>query len=103
VREVERKGDGTGIGAVAGGLGGLLLGKQLGNGRGQNVGALLGAAGGAYAGHQIEKNVHSSKSYEINVRMEDGSFRTIASATAQAWRTGERVRIINGQLQSDTR
>lgn len=103
MREVEKKGEGTGLGAVAGGLGGLILGKQVGNGKGQNVGALLGAAGGAYAGHQIEKSAHSTKSYEIHVRMEDGSFRTIPSATAPAWRTGERVRIINGQLQSDIR
>ena len=103
MREVEKKGDGTGLGAVAGGLTGLIVGKQLGNGRGQNVGAVLGAAGGAFAGHQIEKNTRSTKTYEVNVRMEDGGFRTVASAVAPTWRTGERVRIVNGVLQPDMR
>lgn len=32
MREVEKKGDGTGLGAVAGGLTGLIVGKQLVNG-----------------------------------------------------------------------
>ncbi len=103
MREVEKKGEGTGLGAVAGGLGGLIVGKQLGNGKGQNVGALLGAAGGAYAGHQIEKNVHSAKSYEVNVRMEDGGYRTVPMATPPTWRSGDRVRLVNGALQSDFR
>ena len=103
MREVEKKGEGTGLGAVAGGLTGLIVGNQLGSGKGRNVGALLGAAGGAYAGNQIEKNTHSTKSYEVHVRMEDGSFRTIPMATPPAWRTGDRVRLVNGALQSDMR
>ena len=103
MREIEKQGDGTGLGAVAGGLTGLIVGKQLGNGKGQNVGALLGAAGGAYAGHQIEKGTRSNKSYEVYVRMEDGSMRTVAMPQAPTWRTGERVRIVNGALQADIR
>jgi hypothetical protein len=35
--------------------------------------------------------------------MEDGSFRTIPMATPPAWRTGDRVRVVNGALQSDMR
>jgi len=88
---------------VAGGLTGLIVGNQLGNGKGRNVGALLGAAGGAYAGHQIEKNTHSTRSYEIHVRMEDGTLRAIPSATPPTWRTGDRVRLVNGALQADMR
>ena len=103
MREVEKKGEGTGLGAVAGGMGGLILGRQVGNGSGQRLAGVLGAAGGAFAGHQIEKSAKTTKSYEVYLRMEDGSFRTVASATPPTWRTGERVRIVNGTLQSDIR
>lgn len=103
MREIDSKGEGTGLGAVAGGLGGLVLGHQVGKGTGNAIATVLGAAGGAIAGHQIEKNARKTKSYEISVRMEDGGYRTVASATAPAWRTGDQVRIVNGTLQADNR
>lgn len=103
MREVEKKGDGTGLGAIAGGIGGLILGNQVGGGAGNKIATVLGAAGGAYAGHQVEKNARSMKTYEIGVRMESGSYRTIASDSAPTWRAGDHVRIVNGALQSDTR
>lgn len=103
MREVAAKGEGTGFGAVAGGLGGLILGHQVGKGTGNAIATVLGAAGGAIAGHEIEKNTRRTKSWEIGVRMEDGSLRTIASASAPGWRAGEHVRIVNGALQADPR
>jgi outer membrane lipoprotein SlyB len=99
VREVKQAGDAKGIGAVAGGVGGALLGKQFGNGRGSTALAVLGAVGGAFAGHQAEKYVRSTTAYEVTVRMEDGSTRTVQQATAPAWRVGERVRV-NGETIS---
>lgn len=103
MREIDSKGEGTGLGAVAGGLGGLVLGHQVGKGTGNAIATVLGAAGGAIAGHQIEKNARKTKSYEISVRMEDGGYRTIASASAPAWRAGDHVRIVEGTLQADNR
>lgn len=103
MREVEQKGEGTGLGAVAGGIGGLILGNQVGGGTGKKIATVLGAAGGAYAGHQVEKNARAMKSYETSVRMEDGSYRTIASPSAPTWRTGDPVRVVNGALQADIR
>lgn len=99
VREVKQKGDAKGIGAVAGGVGGALIGKQFGNGRGSTAMAVLGAVGGAFAGHQAEKYVRSTTAYEVTVRMEDGSTRTVQQANPPAWRTGERVRV-NGDAIS---
>ncbi len=103
MREVDKKGEGTGLGAVAGGIGGLIIGKQLGNGTGSKIASVLGAAGGAYAGHQIEKNARTTKTYEIAVRMEDGTYRTIPSTSQPTWRAGDHVRIVNGALQSEIR
>lgn len=99
VREVKQAGEAKGIGAVAGGVGGAVLGKQFGNGRGSTALAVLGAVGGAFAGHQAEKYVRSTTAYEVTVRMEDGSTRTVQQATAPAWRVGERVRV-NGETIS---
>jgi len=93
VREVKQAGDAKGIGAVAGGVGGAVIGKQFGKGNGSTALAVLGAVGGAFAGHQIEKQVRSTTAYEVTVRMEDGSTRTVQQATPPAWRMGERVRV----------
>jgi surface antigen len=44
---------GTGIGTLAGGVGGALLGKQFGSRTGQLVATLVGAVGGAWVGKRI--------------------------------------------------
>jgi outer membrane lipoprotein SlyB len=93
VHEVKKAGDAKGIGAVAGGLGGAVIGKQFGNGRGSTALAVLGAVGGAFAGHQVEKQVRSTTAYEVTVRMQDGSTRTVSQDSQPGWRPGERVRV----------
>ncbi len=98
VREVEQKGQGSWIGPVAGGVGGAILGKQMGKGAGNTIMTVLGAAGGAYAGHEIEKRVRSTKHWDVSVRLEDGSLRTVSYDTLPAWRIGERVRYANGTI-----
>jgi outer membrane lipoprotein SlyB len=99
VREIAEKGEGTGLGAVAGGVAGAVLGKQFGNGGGKTIMTVLGAAGGAYAGHEVEKRVRGSKRWEVTVRMEDGSQRTVSTDAQPQWQTGDRVRMIDGRLQ----
>ncbi len=101
VREIATKGAGTGIGAVGGAVVGGVLGHQVGGGRGQDIATVVGAVGGAVAGHEIEKRAKSGKSYEITVRFEDGSSRVIQEANAPTWRTGDRVKVINGVIQSN--
>ena len=103
MREVSKPGAGTGLGAVAGGLGGLILGKQIGNGKGSRVASVIGAAGGAYAGHEIEKRVRTVKGYEVSVHMDDGAYRTVSLDSQPTWRAGDHVRVVNGALQSDSR
>jgi outer membrane lipoprotein SlyB len=66
-----------GLGTVAGGVVGGLLGNQMGGGDGKTAMTVLGAAGGAFAGNQIEKNMKKVTVYEIRVRMDDGSVRNM--------------------------
>jgi outer membrane lipoprotein SlyB len=101
VREIETKGEGSGVGAVGGAVVGGLLGHQVGGGRGQDVATVVGVVGGAVAGNEVEKRVKSGKSYEITVRLEDGSSRVVHEATAPSWRTGDRVKVIGGVIQSN--
>lgn len=93
VVETTKAGEGSGLGMAGGALGGAVIGKQFGNGRGRDALAILGAIGGAVAGHQVEKSVRSTKAYEVNVRMEDGSMRKVTSTMPPSWRQGDRVRV----------
>ena len=101
VREIEHRGEGTGLGAVGGAVVGGVLGNQVGRGRSNDVATVVGAVGGAVVGNQIEKQVKSTKSYEITVRLDDGSIRVVSQATAPSWRAGDKVRLVNGVLQSN--
>ena len=102
VREIQHKGQGTGLGAVGGAVVGGLLGNQVGSGRGNTAATVVGAVGGTIAGNEIEKRVKSTKGYEITVRFEDGSSRVISAANAPAWRTGDQVRVVDGVIRSDS-
>jgi uncharacterized RmlC-like cupin family protein/outer membrane lipoprotein SlyB len=84
---------GIGVGAVAGGLVGGLLGNQVGGGSGKTAATVLGAAGGAYAGHAIEKNSKKVTVYQMRIRMNDGTIRTVEQGSAIA--AGSRV-VVDG-------
>lgn len=101
VHEINAKGQSSGIGVVGGAVVGGLLGNQVGGGRGKDVMTVVGAVGGAMAGNEVEKRVNSSKSFEITVRLNDGSSRVISEASAPSWRIGDKVKIVNGQIQSN--
>jgi outer membrane lipoprotein SlyB len=58
---------------------------------------VVGAGAGAYAGHELEKNMNKSVSYEIRVRMDDNSYRTFNVSQPEVG-VGQRVRVRDGQL-----
>ena len=75
------------IGGVIGGI----LGNTVGRGRGKTATTVVGAAGGAYAGHEGEKMLRAGKSYEVTIRMDNGSTRVVTQ-TGRV-QSGERVRV----------
>jgi outer membrane lipoprotein SlyB len=100
IREIDTQGEGSGLGAVGGAVVGGVLGHQVGGGRGQDVATVVGAVGGAVLGNQVEKKVKSTKSYEVTIRMNDGSSRVIHEANAPTWRSGDRVKVVDGVIHS---
>jgi outer membrane lipoprotein SlyB len=98
IRAVESAGQGSGVGAVAGGVLGGVLGNQVGGGRGRTAMTVVGAGAGAYAGHEIEKNMNKSVSYQIRVRMNDGTLRTVYDRTQPALTVGQKVRVTDNGI-----
>ena len=101
VRAVERQAEqGSGLGAVAGAVLGGVLGNQVGGGNGRTLATVAGAVGGGYAGNTIEKRTHTTTTYEVRVKMENGNTRTFTPSTQPEWHAGDRVRVNDGRLTS---
>ncbi len=100
VRQVNNEGKGSGAGAVIGGLAGAALGSNVGRGNTRTLASIAGAVGGGMLGNSIEKSQSRTTSYEVTLRMDDGSTRTIASDTMPSWRIGDKVKLIGGAIVS---
>lgn len=98
IREIDKPGHATGVGAIAGGVLGGVLGRSIGGRDHRTAGTVVGAAGGAVAGHMIEKKAREGKVFEIGVRFDDGSSRTFTQETHPSWNQGARVKLVNGAL-----
>ena len=101
IRTVEKAGQASGVGAVGGAVVGGILGHQVGSGRGKDLATVLGALGGGLGGNQIEKNVKKETEYQIVVRYDDGSKGLFTQATLPGWHKGDKVKVINGAIQSN--
>ena len=99
IRQITTRAQGSGIGAAGGAILGGLLGNQVGGGHGRQLATVAGAVGGAVVGNQVEGNMKANHSYEIRVRLDDGTLRTFHQQSAPQWRTGDRVRIVKGALR----
>jgi outer membrane lipoprotein SlyB len=82
VTPITRNGQGSGVGAVAGGVLGGVVGNQVGNGSGRAVATVIGAIGGGVAGNAIEKNMKKTTVYNVRIRMNDGTSRSIEQSSA---------------------
>ncbi len=95
---VEKKGEGSPLGLIAGGVAGALLGHQVGGGTGKDIATLAGAAGGAYAGHEIEQRVKSVKTWHVAVRFENGDEKSFDFDKDPGFSVGTPVRESNGSI-----
>lgn len=97
VHPVQHQAPTTGVGAVAGGVLGGVLGNQVGHGNGRTAATVIGAVGGGFAGNAVEKHTHTTTTYDVRVRMQDGSLRSAETQTAPP--IGKEVRFDGKQLR----
>ncbi|MGH8253121.1 MAG: glycine zipper 2TM domain-containing protein [Steroidobacteraceae bacterium] len=98
ITPVKEEGKSTALGAVAGGLAGLVVGNQIGGGNGKTVAKIAGAAGGAYLGNKVEKKVRGTTHYDIKVRLDNGTETTISQINAPTLAVGAPVQIVSGTV-----
>lgn len=91
----------SGGGAVVGALVGALAGNQIGSGSGRTAATVAGGVGGAVVGNNIERNRSGGmgqEMYQVNVRMDNGEYRTVVQDSAYDLRVGNRVRLVDGRV-----
>jgi len=98
VNAVQTQAAPSGLGVVAGGVVGGLLGNQVGGGNGRTLATVAGAVGGGFAGNEIEKRTRGTTAYQVRVRMEDGHIRTFPYNNQPHWAVGDRVKVVDGYL-----
>jgi outer membrane lipoprotein SlyB len=95
---VKRKGEGTGLGVVAGGVLGAVVGHQMGNGNGKKAMTVIGGVAGGVAGNEVEKRARGDTVYQVRVRMDDNTERTIEQADAP--HVGARVEVQGSTMKA---
>jgi outer membrane lipoprotein SlyB len=90
----------SGAGAIVGGLVGALAGNQVGSGGGRTAATVAGGVAGAAIGNNVEanRNQNGQTAYAINVRLDNGEYRTIVQDSVADLRVGNRVRIVDGRV-----
>ena len=96
VRNVTIEPERSGVGAAAGGVVGGIAGSNVGGGRGSTVGAVLGAVAGGLLGQAAEGGVMRRPGIEITVKLDNGELRAITQDAEEAFKPGERVRLLSG-------
>ncbi len=99
VTRLKVKGEPNYIGAIAGGVAGAALGNQVGKGSGNTAATILGAVGGAVAGREIEKRVNTDTRFEVVVRLDNGTTRTVSYDTDPGLAAGAKVQFVGDLLQ----
>ncbi len=95
---VQVAGQANGVGAVAGGVGGAVLGSKIAGRSNHTLGGVIGAIGGGLLGNAIEKHERTTTAYDVHVRMNDGSMRTVRQTTVP--NVGSRVSVEGNSLHS---
>ena len=100
IAAVKVQGQTNGVGAVAGGVGGALVGNRIAGSHDRTLGGVVGAVGGGLLGNAIEKHERTTTVFDVNVRMDDGTLRTVRESTSPA--VGEKVRVEADGLHART-
>ncbi|MEO6032387.1 MAG: glycine zipper 2TM domain-containing protein [Burkholderiaceae bacterium] len=99
IEPIRTRPQGSGVGAVAGGVLGAVVGNQFGHGSGRTAMTAIGAAGGAVAGNNVERNYKTAVTgYRVRVALDNGQSRTFEAPRLDGLHVGDRVRVEAGRL-----
>lgn len=94
VRQVQIEGTKSGVGTIAGGAVGGVLGNEVGAGTGRTLATIGGGLAGAVAGSAIEEGVTRQTGLEITVRLDNGRTVAVTQAADTTFSPGDRVRVL---------
>lgn len=97
VRQVRIQPRETGVGSTAGAFIGGIAGSHAGRGSGEIVGAIGGAIIGSILGHNIERAGNEVPGVELTVLLDSGRYIAVVQQADEAFRPGDRVRILSGR------
>lgn len=98
VKSIEKEGDGSGLGLVAGGVVGGVAGHQVGGGKGKDLATAAGAIGGAILGNKIEKVAKKTIVFDVTVKMENGEERVLHQDSDPHLAAGDKVKVENDHV-----
>lgn len=98
VRQEQRAGEASGLGAVGGAVIGGLLGNQVGGGNGKTLATVGAAAAGGYFGNEMEKKHKAHQVWRVRVAFSDASTRSFEFAHDPGVKVDEVVRVRDGEL-----
>ncbi len=97
VRDVRIQPRDTGVGSSAGAFLGGVAGSHAGRGGGNIVGAIGGAIIGSIVGHNVEHAANELSGVEVTVLLDSGQYIAIVQGADEAFRAGDRVRVLSGR------
>lgn len=86
-----------GAGTVVGGVTGAVAGSAIGKGHGSLAVGALGAVAGGVAGHFVEKELSRQQGFEYEVRLDDGRTISLAQGAEPKLSVGQTVLVIKGK------
>ncbi len=94
VRSVQIEGTKSGLGTIAGGVLGAVVGSTIGGGSGRAVATVAGGVVGGVAGSAVEEGATKQDGLEITVELDYGEVIAIVQAADQPFFVGDRVRVL---------
>lgn len=79
------------VSAIAGAVGGGVLGNQVGGGSGKTAATVAGAALGGVIGNEAGKKLSAQEAYEYTVKLNNGEMRTVVQGADVDFAVGTHV------------
>ena len=94
VRKGKIEGEGSAVGAIAGGILGAAAGHTIGGGSGKTVATAAGGVGGAALGSAAAKKMTEKMGLQITVKLDNGQTIVVVQDADVMFQPNQRVRVV---------